>query len=375
MIRKVGIIISVAFVVLMAGSCGLMKHSVAPVTTIKPLGDSMKVNDGSLIYALPMTVLNITVEFQHTIEKPGPYAKYASEMLALKDVITRENEKWYILRIGVFSEEELDPSEFYVIESNVIAQTNALALKKNGLILDINPLLYESGKMYPAASLKGQAHIAFNDLGADEYFISLSDTAYRVVKFDTSFVKIPYLVERKKPLNTEQLADRAAKALLELRDGKQFILTGEANIFPQSNEGIDEINRLEREYIALFAGKTMTETRTITYTLIPERDMGDKPVTLFRFSESAGPSDITSASGTPVVAELIPAKKIKDITIMARPVVEGESVRKFDKLFYRIPEVVTLKIKSGNVSYLESRKLVYQLGQVVQLPANYIIGK
>jgi hypothetical protein len=375
MMRKAGIIISVAVMTITTWSCGVFKHEETPVTTINQLGESLTVHDGSLIYALPMTVFNITVEFQHTIEKPGPYAKYASEMLGLKDVITRENEKWSIIRIGVFQEEELDPSEFYVIESNVIVQTNALALKKSGLILDINPMLYESGKMYPVSSDKGQANMAFNDLGADEYFISQSDTAYRVVKLDTSFVRIPYLVERKKPLNTDQLADRAAKALLELRDGKQFILTGEANVFPQSNAGIDEINRLEREYMALFAGKVMTETRTINYTLVPDRAMAGKPVTLFKFSESTGPSEASSAKGIPVVAELIPAKKIKDITIVTRPVTEGESAQMFDKLFYRIPEVVTLKINAGSESYLETRKLVYQLGQVVQLPANYIIGK
>jgi len=373
--RKSGIIISVVFAVIMTGSCGVFKHPETPVTTIKPLGDSLKVHDGSLIYALPMTVFNITVEFQHTIEKAGPYSKYASEMLGLKDFITRDSEKWSVSRIGVTQAEELDPSEFYVIESNVIAHTNALALKKSGLILDINPELYESGKMFPVSSVKVQANMAFNDLGADEYFISQNDTAYRVVKLDTSFVRIPYLVEKKKTLNTEQLADRAAKALLELRDGKQFILTGEANVFPQSNAGIDEINRLEREYMALFAGKTMTEIRTVNYTLIPDRDMADKPVTLFRFSETTGHSDASSAKGVPVVAEIIREKKIKDITIITRPVTEGESVQKFDKLFYRIPEVVTLKIKAGNVGYLETRKLVYQLGQVVQLPANYIIGK
>jgi hypothetical protein len=375
MCRKAGILIFILTGSFFFASCSLRKPSVTSVTTIKPLGDTMKVNDGSLIYALPMTVFNITVEFQHTIEKPGPYARYATDMLGIKDIISRESEKWAISKIGITSSEELDPSEFYVIETNVIAMANALELKKYGLILDINPAVYETGRMIPVSNAGGRAMIAFNDLGSDEYFLSQNDTAYRVVKLDTSFVRIPYLVERKKSLNTEQLADKAAKALLELRDGKQFILTGEANVFPQSSAGIDEINRLEREYTALFAGKSVTETRTLTYTLVPDKENAGKQYTLFRFSESAGPSAASSSAGTPVVAELIPAGKIKDITIITRPAEEGKSIQTFDKLYYRIPEVVTLKVSSAGKSYVETRKLVYQLGQVVQLPANYIIGK
>jgi hypothetical protein len=375
MCRKAGILIFILTGSLFFASCSLRKPSVTSVTTIKPLGDTMKVNDGSLIYALPMTVFNITVEFQHTIEKPGPYAKYATDMLGIKDIISRESEKWAISKIGITSSEELDPSEFYVIETNVIAKANALELKKNGLILDINPAVYETGRMIPVSNAGGRTMIAFNDLGSDEYFLSQNDTAYRVVKLDTSFVRIPYLVERKKSLNTEQLADKAAKALLELRDGKQFILNGEANVFPQSSAGIDEINRLEREYTALFAGKSVTETRTLTYTLVPDKENEGKQYTLFRFSESAGPSAASSSAGAPVVAELIPAGKIKDITIITRPAEEGKSSQTFDKLYYRIPEVVTLKVSSAGKSYVETRKLVYQLGQVVQLPANYIIGK
>jgi len=101
MCRKAGILILILTGSIFFASCSLRKPSVTSVTTIKPLGDTMKVNDGSLIYALPMTVFNITVEFQHTIEKPGPYARYATDMLGIKDIISRESEKWAISKICV----------------------------------------------------------------------------------------------------------------------------------------------------------------------------------------------------------------------------------------------------------------------------------
>jgi hypothetical protein len=369
--------ITIIIVSALVFSCVPKKGLVQPVTKVYAMSDTMGVIDGSLIYALPMTVFDISVEFRHTIEKPGPYSKYAADMLGLKDIITRSREKWSISKVIVNDNEELDPSEFYIIEASSIVQTNALSLKRAGLIMDINPSVY--GNISSSLNDAGvdQANPGFDDLGADEYFVTQNDTAYRVVKLDTAFIKIPYLVEKKKTLSLDQLADKAAKTLLDLREGKQRILNGEANVFPQSNAGIDEINRVEKEYMALFTGKTLVETKTLSFTVIPQKEQSGKPLTIFRFSEDAGPSTSLSGPGKPVVMTIEPAGKTKDITIVTRPVQEGKTAetKTWDKLYYRVPDVVTVKITSGDAGLFESRKLVYQFGQVIQLPANFILGK
>jgi hypothetical protein len=368
-------IISILLLVFLVSSCFTKKGLLKPETVVLPLGDTIKITDGSLVYALPLTVFDITVELERVIEKPGPYAKYAADMLGIKDVITHDSESWSIVSVRLNANEELDPSEFYVIESNTLVQTNALALKKSGLIMDISTSMYEKESNI-SKDLSGQeAKIQFRDMGADEYFIAQSDTAYRKVKLDTAFIKIPYLVEKKKQLTIDQLAEKAAKTLLELRDGKHLILTGEANVFPQDGAAIDEMNRLEREYTALFAGKTLTARKTLTYSFIPQKDMSGKPVTIFKFSELTGVSDATAKEGSPVTVTLESAKKTKDVTIVTRPKVEGESLKSFDKLYYRIPDVVTITVKSDDKTYYNARKLVYQYGPVIQLPANFIIGK
>jgi len=356
-------------------SCATKKGMVEPRTVVLPLGDTFSVTDGSLIYGLPMTVFDVIVEMERTIEMPGPYAKYAGEMLGINDAITRESEIWSIKSIRVKASEELDPSEFFVIESNTLVQTNALSLRKAGLIMDINPAFYEKDDEVRPEDFTEKDQSRFKDLGANEYFVTHSDTAYRLVRLDTSFIKIPYLVEKKKQLTVEELAEKAAKTLLELRDGKHLILTGEANVFPQNYAAIAEINRLDMEYTALFAGKTWKETKSFSYTFIPQRENTGKPVTLFGFSDNKGPADAASRSGVPVTIELIPEKKIKDLTYITRPVTGEEQARKFDKLYYRIPDVVTVRIKMGDENFYNSRKLIYQLGEVIQLPANYIIGK
>ena len=84
--------------------------------------------------------LQSLVEMERTIEKPGPYAQYAKIFLGLTNVIKSESESWSIEGITVKTHDELDPSEFYVISSTSLFQTNVLALRKEGLILDLNPV-------------------------------------------------------------------------------------------------------------------------------------------------------------------------------------------------------------------------------------------
>jgi hypothetical protein len=341
---------------------------------IEPLSGSSSFREGSIIYGLPKTVFTVVVEMERTVERPGPYAKYASDLLGLNDVIENENEHWSIEGINVKSHEELDPSEYYVIESNTLFSTNVLALKKEGLILDLNP-----GIFYPRVNKSGTKEPVNNqfnlsDLGSDEYFLLERDTVYRRVNIDSSFIRVPYIVENKKRLTVDQLAEKAARRLMEMRDGKHLILTGEANVFPQSADPINEMNRLEKEYTELFTGKTWKEIRTYSYEVIPDREKTGKPVILFHFSELTGPVTGSAKAGKSVTVEFIPEQKTKDLTLINKnQAAPGTAV--YDKLFYRVPDVAKVKISLGSDILFNSRKLIYQFGEVIQLPANYLIGK
>ena len=294
-------------------SCSSSKELAESQQVILPLSGATTLTEGSIVYALPRTVLTFTVEFERTIEKPGPYARYASDLLGLDKVITAENELWTIEGISVNSKEEIDPSEYYIIESNSLFQTNVLALRKEGLILDLNPQSFNSSGNFHMASDQDISQFSSKDLGSDEYYMIQSDTAYKRLTIDSSFVRVPYVVEKKRRLTADQLAERAAKRLMEMREGKHMILTGEANVFPQSDAAILEINRLEKEYMELFAGKTIKQKISYTYHVIPNKDADTKPVVLFQFSDATGPSGSTGKGGTPVTLELAPEQRTKDL--------------------------------------------------------------
>jgi hypothetical protein len=359
---------------MIAGSCATNKNLSTYKAVVRPLSERTVFSEGSLVYGLPLTVIDIEIETERVIEKPGPYSRFALDLLGLADVIKTENEFWTIKGINLNTHQELDPGEFYVIEANTIFQTNVLSLKKAGLILDLNPEIYNSYK-YPSRSNDTDlSPLNISDLGSDEYFQDRRDTLYKVVSVDTAFVRIPYLVEKKQKLTIDQLAEKAAIRLMELRDGKHLILTGETNVFPQNEAPINEMNRLEKELTELFTGKTVKETRKFSYQIIPRKDLTGRQTTLCKFSEVSGPGPSAGISGSPVNIEFIPEMKTRNLNIISGKT-NNSSSQKNDKLFYRVPDVVNVKISFGNEVLNTTRKLIYQFGEVLPLPANYIIGK
>jgi hypothetical protein len=226
-------ILITAAVVLISASCVTQKKIVPPSVTIVPLSDTVVITDRALIYALPMTVFEIDVVLERSVEKPGPYAAYAADLIGLTDVIRAENEDWSVRSLSLRPMEEIDPAEYYVIKSDAAIRANSMVLRNGGLILDIGTGSVINREVSYAEGDNGYSNLRFNDLGATQYFSVQNDTAYRVVSVDTTFLRIPYLVERRSKLTNDQLAERAARALLEIREGRHLILTGEATVFPQ----------------------------------------------------------------------------------------------------------------------------------------------
>lgn len=372
--RNIVRILIVALLSVLAVSCAPKKKLTESDTRVDSLSDTTKIAGGSLVYALPRTVFTVRVTMEHEVTIPGPYSKYAEDLIGLKGVTTARSERWIIRGISVDSHEEADPSEFYVIETSSLFRTNVLSLKKEGLIMDINPVMNNQGEYLIRGGEINEDQFRSFDLGSDEYYLLQSDTAYRRVSMDSTFIRLPYIVEKKKKLSIDQLAERAARRLMDLREGRILILTGEANVFPQSDAAINEITRLEKAYTELFTGKSLSENRTITYQVIPEKENGPGRIKLFSFSEDTGPCDEPEECGTNVVMVLEPELKTKDLTMISHSQPEA-SEHKFDKLYFRIPDVVNVKILMGEETIYRSRKLVYQLGEIMQLPSNYILNK
>ncbi len=138
---------------------------------------------------------------------------------------------------------------------------------------------------------------------------------------------------------------------------------------------LDEINRLEREYTALFAGKTLTESKHYRIWVTPDPAMAGEKTTIFTFSGTMGVVTAAGGEGQPVEMEMIPSGKTRELNLIVRPVTSQKDLALSDKLYYRVPDVAEIKLTMGNEVLLTARRLVYQFGNTVALPANFIIGR
>jgi len=126
-------IIVLALLALMISGCSPYSGKTPADTVVSPLGDKISVTEGCLVYALPMTVFELDIIAEKRTEVPGPYARYASELTGLDNVITGHTEKWSLAGIRLSAVEELDPSQFYIIQGTAMMQTNICWLSEKAV--------------------------------------------------------------------------------------------------------------------------------------------------------------------------------------------------------------------------------------------------
>ncbi len=365
--------LSLSTLIVLLFSCSPVKEVVA-VKSVDPLTDTTRLRNGTVAYSLPRTVLTLRVEFEREVNLPGPYARFAGDLLGLDNVIRNESESWIIRRITLNSSTEADPSQVYIINSNAIFSSNILALRREGLIVDLEAQNSDPVQVKTLSTARQGTGLSGFDMGSDEYSVIQRDTAFRRVALDSSFIRIPYVVEKRKRLSTEQLAERAARRLMEIRDGKILVLTGEANVFPQDAAAIRELNKLEKEYTELFTGKSWSELVEYTYSIVPDARPESQPVTVFTFSEVSGPAASSSGKGTPVKIEYVRDAKAGELNIISP---SGQEIigNQNDNLYYRVPEMVNVRILHGSEELFTSRRMIYQFGTVLRIPGLFMISR
>jgi hypothetical protein len=164
----------------------------------------------------------------------------------------------------------------------------------------------------------------------------------------------------------DERAHEAAKFLSNLRKRRFELATGEIDAVFSSNEGLrvalDEIKRIEQQYMALFLGKTTRQTSTHYFDVVPTAVMDMYPVC--KFSDDKGVLKADS-SGRSIMLELHAEDKYLG---------QKSATARNDFTFkYRTPEVANLRILDGKEELYSGRFYVYQLGRVENLGINVVV--
>lgn len=344
--------------------------------------------EGYLSYSLPSTVLVLEVEAVRTNFYAGPYAEYAEKYLGI--TVQQEDSQTYQLKsMKMTPYVEPDNSRRYSVNvAKGDLDASFLKLSPMGLISFADAGLGGEVEWRFPTTGKGD----FSDKGVSANLVSESAMLYRNSdksdRYGKTMVQQGVLVKK----SAEKKAAEMAQKILDARAERYKIVTGDTDA-TYSGEAlqaaIEELKRIEKEYLTLFIGYKETQVETASFEIVPQAGAMQKYIA-FRLSDNEGLVPADNLSGKPILMEIIPeafaqtdvAKAEEEAAAAAQAQLEatGKATKvktpaeKHDvQVYFRIPAVCTIKIKNGVEQLLQSRVPVYQLGQESSLPVNIIL--
>jgi hypothetical protein len=352
-------------------------------TTVKVvnINEAPKFYKNAVIYALPETVLQIDVTLNKTTYIRGPFYEYAEKYLNITNVIKKNYSSWDIVDINIDSYAEPDYNNYYVLESNNKSLMNGILLNKYGIIESINKTAppkknEENNRLFLEINHPGK-EIQFTDLSVKRNINENQDTVYKKVKQDTTFVKVPVIKKQIEKKSINEKAEEAANFIIKLRKRRFKMLVGlsEKEISSHSIEPmIEELNRLEAEYLSLFIGKKYDEKYLRTFSYTPNKSKDIDTGLLFNFSKDLGIVSKEDKTTMPILVKVINDGKTKVIdSYLAKR--EEEDSKEQRGIVYRIPDFATVQILSGNDVIARKRLMISQFGTLNLLPEQILKSK
>lgn len=307
-------------------------------------------------YSLPSTTLMVEVEAVRTTVFAGPYCGFAQELLGLS-VPQEDAVETHVTALTLTSSLEADPSARYTVSLKA-GEEALLALSAQGLVA-FGP----SGEPASASwRFAPPAGVDFSGLGLTSSTTTRTETTYRTVVSDTTVTRIPVQQEVKVQKTTRQKAEEAARMILDVRRERFNISTGNTDaVFSGEALGsaLEELSRIEKEYLTLFAGTVVSETLHRQYEATPAISFRSPRYPLFRLSDEEGLLPTSALDGELWYLELEMASGSRE---------NEDEPRKGRFIRYREPAVCTVRITDGSQPVLVTRVPVYQLGRICNWP-------
>ena len=323
--------------------------------------------EGFLTYSLPSTTITLDVEAVQDKFYAGPYAKYAEKYLGIK-ARQKDETTFQITQIRMTPLLEADQSRRYSVNvKKGDIEATFLKLSSAGLIsFSDGKFGDESVWRFPTES-QGD----FSGKGVSSNLTSEATTLYRNSKTESAYNRVAVQQSMIVEKSLEQKAAETAEMILKLRQQRLQIVTGDTDA-TYSGEAmgaaIDEITRLEKEYMTLFVGYSDIQQQKMRFDVVPQPGLDSQMYVAFRLSDAAGLVPADNLSGKPIVMEIVPQAFAEPQ--MASGVVSNA---KEVQVYYRIPAVCTVKIMDGTNLLLQSRMPIYQLGRESSHPVNVIL--
>lgn len=329
-------------------------------------GQDLKKVKASTMYSLPQTSFLVTIEYEKEMKVPGPYWRYSEKLLGMVPEIREAGTTYGIGRVEVKPVILPDTDHYYRLNvlRGTLPETMLARLAGNGFLMDPSVL--------PAFSIDHPEFKKPGGISLDELAVSLNlkevtDTLYKTMLMDSSYVRVPVLRRQVVAKTLDQKAEETAHFIIKIRKRRFKLLAGEYEIFPEGKAleiSVRELDQLEREYLELFLGKTVTEKFQKSYLVQPSAGKGEQSIAFAKFSEKEGLLPMGSPTGSELVLAAAPSA---NHSVLQTDTAGFTSSPGYNEIIYRLPSMSVVHVRLADQDIYEGRFPVFQAGDFVVL--------
>lgn len=353
---------------------------------VRPVNSNIDINGYQLFYSLPKNFIRISINVKQVVQEPGPYAIWSEKYLNISDGVIQDELSYFELESAFLSRySRPDSACQYAISYSGYGSFPALQLADNGVLMGCN-LNYKVQDMTPIPEDKTvfntePAPIHFFDLGVIPFVEEKNETLYKMVQTDSTPQRVPYEKVSIEPTSEEHNAKEAADFIRKLRKRRLKLLIGlKDETFVVEGEAmqvmVDELNKLEQQYLELFVGKTVERKFVYSVDFEPDADVQAEQQVVGWFSQTHGFSaekpDLRKSDFKPLTVSARSLGKLPEVSVQKMDN-SGKSpiVIKYG-LYYRIPAMVQVSLTYYEKELCTQKILIAQKGVVMPLPADYL---
>lgn len=302
-----------------------------------------KASEYGLVYNLPITAFDITIEAEKTVKRPGEYFKYAKKYLDVDNPISETSQSWKVKSITITSRGIADPNELYLMQFKKGTSPFIIVNEEN------MPLAINTDKV--------------SDVEVAE--LPRSSTPLPT-PLETNAAQQVISQEMLQSQSSAKRAEIAAQQIYALRQSRTDLITGQAEQMPPDGQAmqlvLDNISAQEAALTAMFIGTTQQSTEVKTFTIVPDTVSTNQIIA--RLSVIDGIVSDDDLSGDPIYVSIDIVEKgelpINEKTGLAKQFPKGG-------VAYRIPGKATVEVEYNGSVITSQNFEVAQVGIVFGL--------
>lgn len=305
-----------------------------------------KATEYGLVYTLPQTALDITLEVELTETQPGEFFNYANRHMGITDAIRQAGHSARLLSATIAPRGVPDERQQWLVQFKS-GTSPFMVLDAAGV-----PLAVNTDATAPAADVR----------------LPVARAA-APTPLETEAARQAVTQEMTRSSSMSKRAELAAQRIFELREMRNDLLSGRADNTPPDGKAmqlvLDNISAQEAALTAMFAGTTSTRTVVRTISLVP--DSADfRGLVVARVSAFDGIVDADNLAGVPVTLSMA-VDALGEL-----PLTEKGEPKHFPKggFAYTIPGEATFTLSYEGHTVATATLPVAQLGSVFGLDPN-----